>query len=227
MSIIYNLLSDFSTPAISDALDVYGINGGLEGLHPIFPGAKIVGFAYTLLYVEVKPGELAEAGDFIDNVPAGNVIVIANQGRTFCTVWGDILTFAAKQRGIAGTIIDGCCRDIERIQALNYPIFSKSSYMKSGKNRVKLAAKQVPIKIGETIIQPGDIIFADASGALAIPKNIANKIIKTAEKIQAMESNILADLADGARLQETRKKHKYNEFALAIVHSLQGEIGHE
>src|SRR3990167_752449 len=137
---LHDRLNEYSTPCISDALDSFGINGGLEGILPLNRGVKIVGPAFTLNYQLVDPNEGGVAGEFIDEVEPGSVIVIANNGRLSCTVWGDILSIVAKNKGILGTVIDGCCRDVEEITKVNYPIFSKSAYMKSGKNRVKLVA---------------------------------------------------------------------------------------
>lgn len=72
---------------------------GLEGLKALGPGMALAGPAYTLQYEPVPEGEAAQAGEFIDEVPEGHVVVIANGGRQYCTVWGDLLTYAAKIRG--------------------------------------------------------------------------------------------------------------------------------
>ena len=71
----------------------------------------MAGRAWTLLYGPAAnpPGTV---GDYIDDVPPGSVIVLDNGGRDNATVWGDILTEIAKRRGIAGTVIDGVCRDV-------------------------------------------------------------------------------------------------------------------
>ena len=63
-------------------------------------------------------------GDFIDDVATGDVVVIDNGGRKDCTVWGDIMTQYAGLRGIAGTVIDGVCRDVNRAISDDYPIFT-------------------------------------------------------------------------------------------------------
>ena len=71
----------------------------------------MAGRAWTLLYGPAAnpPGTV---GDYIDDVPPGSVIVLDNGGRDNATVWGDILTEIAQRRGIAGTVIDGMCRDV-------------------------------------------------------------------------------------------------------------------
>ena len=91
-------LLNYSTACISDALDSLGINGGLESILPIAQGMKLVGPAYTLSYQLSLPNENSVAGEFIDEVEAGSVVVISNNGLTSCTVWGDILTMVAQKK---------------------------------------------------------------------------------------------------------------------------------
>jgi 4-hydroxy-4-methyl-2-oxoglutarate aldolase len=203
-----------SIACISDALDTYGINGGLSGIVPVTPGLKCVGLAYTLAYEPVQEGELGKAGDFIDEVPADHVVVIHNGGRLDCTVWGDILTYVAKSRGVKGTVIDGCCRDVPEIIAMNYPIFSKGRYMKSGKNRVFLAAKQSPIQMADKWVHPGDLVCADDSGVIVVPQESVLDVLSRALEIEKMESELITDLKSGLSLVLAREKHRYNQFAL-------------
>ncbi len=106
-------LKTFSTPTISDALDKLGIPGACHGIAPLFNEARACGPAFTVRYVPFG-AEGGTVGDFIDDVPAGAIIVLDNQGRTDCTVWGDIMTTLAGAKKIGGTVIDGVCRDVER-----------------------------------------------------------------------------------------------------------------
>ena len=112
------------TATLSDALDKLGIAGQCYRIKPRDPEFRMAGRAWTLLYGPAgnPPGTV---GDYIDDVPAGSVIVLDNGGRDNATVWGDILTEIAHRRGIAGTLIDGVCRDTHLCRALGYPVFSK------------------------------------------------------------------------------------------------------
>jgi len=101
------LFAGLDTPGVSDALDKLGLPGQCLGVMPLANyDTVLVGPAYTVQYVSAStpPGTV---GDFIDDVAPGDVVVIDNQGRTDCTVWGDIMTQYAGQRGIAATVIDG------------------------------------------------------------------------------------------------------------------------
>ncbi len=125
--------------SISDAMDKIGIPSGLYGIKPITPGTVMCGQAFTVRYVPC--GEIkGTVGDFLDDVEPGQVCVLDNGGRDYCTVWGDIMAMTASLKGIAGTLIYGVCRDIKDIHKIKYPIFSNGFYMVTGKDRVEVAA---------------------------------------------------------------------------------------
>lgn len=136
------------TSNVSDALDKLRISGQCLGLRPLASSFRMVGIAFTVRYVPVGPGG-GSVGDFVDDLEPGQVPVLDNAGRLDATVWGDLLTATAHSRGTPGTVIDGVCRDIDCCLELGYPIFSRGSWMRTGKDRVKAEAYQVPVSIGE------------------------------------------------------------------------------
>jgi regulator of RNase E activity RraA len=171
----------------------------------------MAGRAWTLLYGPAgnPPGTV---GDYIDDVPAGSVIVLDNGGRDNATVWGDILTEIAHRRGIAGTLIDGVCRDTHLCRALGYPVFSKDHWMRTGKDRVQVEATGVPVTIGEARVAPGDIVKGDSDGAVVIPQAHEDRVLDTAEAIEAAEEKIRNAVRSGLRLDEARKQFNYHQL---------------
>src|ERR1044072_2204155 len=99
------------TTAISDALDRLGIAGQCLNIKPLDHRFRLTGRAFTILYGPAgkPPGTV---GDYIDDVPPGYGVVPDHGGRETATVWGDILTWIAHPRGVAGPAIDGPCRDV-------------------------------------------------------------------------------------------------------------------
>lgn len=202
---------------MSDALDMLGLGEtGLLGLTRMsgVGGGAIAGPAYTLRFVPVEAGRAAPAADYIDDVPPGSVVVMANDGITYCTVWGDLLAVVALSRGIKGTVIDGMCRDLGEIRALGYPLWSKGSYMKSGKQRVRLEAVQVPVTVCGVRVEPGDLVVADDAGALTVPADAAEAVADRILKVAEVEAAIRRDLAEGVTLREARARHGYNALGL-------------
>lgn len=200
-----------STPTISDALDMLRLTGGCLGLRPIVLGHKIAGPAFTVRYI---PGgtDKTGAGDFLDDVPAGSVVVIDNGGRTYCTVWGDLMTRVAKRNGLAGTVIDGVCRDVALIRELEYPMFTRGAFMMTGKGRMRLTAVQEPVTAGDIVVSPGDLMVADDSGVLAIPQSRTEEVLRTALDIGAREDRIKDMIEKGLTLKEARMREGYHKI---------------
>lgn len=197
------------TATLSDALDKLGIAGQCHRIKPRSGGFRMAGRAWTLLYGPAG-NPAGTVGDYIDDVPPGSVIVLDNGGRDNATVWGDILTEIAHRRGIAGTVIDGICRDTALCLDLGYPVFSKDHWMRTGKDRVQVEATGVPVNIGDARVAPGDILKGDADGVVVIPKAHEDRVLDTAEAIEAAEDAIRQAVRGGMRLDEARKLHKYH-----------------
>jgi 4-hydroxy-4-methyl-2-oxoglutarate aldolase len=206
---IINEIEKLSTSTISDAMDKLGIEGTCLGIAPLDISFRMIGRAFTLKYEPVGVDK-GNVGDFIDDVKAGDIVVIDNAGRFDCTVWGDILTTMASMKGIGGTLIDGVNRDTNRSLELKYPIFSRSRFMRTGKDRVQSEAVNVPISIASVRVRPGDIIFGDADGAIVIPKEHEEQILQIAKEIEHAEDEIRSAIAKGMRLDEARKLFKYH-----------------
>lgn len=199
------------TATLSDALDKLGIAGQCYRIKPRSGGFRMSGRAYTLLYGPAAnpPGTV---GDYIDDVPPGSIIVLDNGGRDNATVWGDILTEIAHRRGVAGTVIDGVCRDVALCQQLGYPVFSKDHWMRTGKDRVQVEATNVTVNIGDARVQPGDIVRGDADGVIVIPKQHEDQVLATAEEIEHAENAIREAVRGGMRLDEARRQFRYHQL---------------
>ena len=199
------------TATLSDALDKLGINGQCYRIKPRSSAFRMAGRAWTLLYgpAGIPAGTV---GDYIDDVPPGSVVVLDNGGRENATVWGDILTEIAHRRGIAGTVIDGICRDVALCLELGYPVFSKDHWMRTGKDRVQVEATGVPVNIGDVRVVPGDLVRGDADGVVVIPAAFENQVLDAAEAVEVAESRIREAVRGGMRLDEARKHFKYHQL---------------
>lgn len=196
------------TSTLSDALDRLGLPGSVDGLRPMNAGARVAGQAVTLCYLPVGAAG-GTVGDFLHLAAPGDVIAIDNRGREDCTVWGNILTEAAQAKGIAATVIDGVNRDVGESRAFGYPIWSRSAHSRTGKDRVALEATNVPIVLGTVRVEPGDLICADDSCVVVVPRARAAEVLRLAEEIDAKEAAILVDLRAGVDLAEARRRHGY------------------
>ena len=200
------------TATISDALDKLRISGQCLGIKPRNHDFRLAGRAYTILYGPLDSDNPGTVGDFIDKLDEGTVVVIDNGGREDATVWGDILTYLADKKGLAGTVIDGACRDVHLCLELGYPIYSRSYSMRTGKDRVQVDGEQVPVNIGDARVLPGDLMRGDADGVICIPKSREDEVLDVAEQIDQAENQIRKYLEEGKTIAEARKEMKYHSL---------------
>jgi len=199
------------TTSLSDAMDRIGIGGQCLGIKPLDPNFRLTGRAFTILYgPSGKPS--GTVGDYIENVPVGHVVVLDNGGRENATVWGDILTEVAHTRGVAGTVIDGACRDTALARELGYPMFSRSYSMRTGKDRVQLEAMGGAVNIGDARVNQGDILRGDADGVVALPREHEETILTIAEEIDHVEGEIRKAVRGGLSLTEARARFGYHSL---------------
>lgn len=202
-------LNKAGTTALSDALDRLAIDGQALGIMPVSRDMRFAGRAYTIRMVPVGLTG-GSVGDYIDEVKPGEVVVIDNDGRLDATVWGDILTWVASERGIAGTVIDGVCRDSARCVELEYPVFARGNTMRTGKDRVTADAYNVPIQVSGVRVAPGDWLVGDGDGVVSIPQERAEQVLTIAEEIEAVEDKIRASVKQGKRLDDAREELGYH-----------------
>lgn len=209
-------LNVLGVTTLSDALDRLAIAGQVIGILPVARGMKFAGPAFT---VQMLPVGLTNGivGDYIDDVPEGAVVAIDNGGKPDQTVWGDILTRVAHGKGLAGTVIDGVCRDSDCCVGLNYPVFSCGVTMRTAKDRSTAHAYHVPIQLAGVRIEPGDWLAGDSDGVVAIPAGRIDDVIGVAEQIDAAEKAILAAVDKGMRLDDARRADGYHALQSRVA----------
>jgi 4-hydroxy-4-methyl-2-oxoglutarate aldolase len=204
-------LAALSTSAVSDALDRLGIAGQALGIVPMDRAFRLAGRAWTLRYGPVGQ-DRGTVGDYIDDLGPGDVVVLDNQGRLDATVWGDLLTTTAHRRHLAGTVIDGVCRDVGRSLTLGYPVFSRGNWMRTGKDRVRVEATQVPVSVGGVRVEPGDLLLGDGDGLVVVPAARAEEVLRAAGEIERAENAIRAAVESGTPLRDARRAAGYHDL---------------
>ena len=202
--------SKLDCATLSDAMDKLGLNGVCRDIKPRDHSFRMTGRAFTVLYGPIDSQSPGTVGDFLDDLSPGVVVVLDNGGREDATVWGDIMTQLAHVKGIAGTVIDGACRDIALCIELGYPIYSRSYSMRTGKDRVQVDGMQVPVNIGNARVRPGDLLVGNADGVVVIPQEREDEVLDVAETVETAENAIRSAVANGMSLRQARQKMGYH-----------------
>jgi regulator of RNase E activity RraA len=176
--------------AVSDALDTLELPGATTGIRPLWGvPAPVAGRVRTVLAGSRQSGKPAQhiAAAAIEAADPGDVLVIANGGRTDVSSWGGILTLAAGRRGIGGVVIDGACRDIAESAEQGFPVFGRAVVPVSARGRIVQLAMDEPVEFAGVVVRPGDAVLADGNGVVFVPAAELDRVVQLAERIAARE----------------------------------------
>ncbi|MEU7857983.1 RraA family protein [Nonomuraea sp. NPDC049141] len=191
--------------AVSDALDQLGLPSGVGGIRPLWGPAAVVGFAVT---VGLEPRTDGPAGAHIattavESSDDQSVIVVDNQGRTDVSCWGGILSLGAAQRGVRGVVADGVCRDVAEARELGFPVFSRGSIPVTARGRLRQRSTGEPVSVAGLTVEQGDVLVADETGLVVVPRDRAEEVAEIATAIVARERAIADEVRAGASLSQT------------------------
>ena len=197
---------------IADILDELGQkNSALDyRIRPLSPGMVVMGTAFTILATDVyaEPQEPYKLElEAVDNIQPGDVVVATTNGSTASGFWGELLSTAAKGHGCRGVVLDGLTRDAAKIIKMDFPVFVRGFIPYDSKGRTDVIAYQVPIRCGDALINPGDIVFADCDGAVAVPRKIAVEVIEKARDKIAGENKVKEELLSGMSARDVFEKY--------------------
>ena len=195
---------------VADALDALGFDGAMTGLTPVTLGLKFYGPALTVRMLRGTAStfgadEIA-LGQILERARAGDVIVI-DVGGAPVTVWGELTTIAAQNKGIAGLVVDGAVRDADIIRKARFPVMTRHIVPTAGKTRLRLGSvNEEPVLCGGVSVQPGDFIFADETGVVVSPQSKLEAVVEGVQKIQAREAEHKKHLAKGLSYLEAARQ---------------------
>ena len=165
------------------------------GIKPLYHTMKVAGPAYT---VETPPTAFLSILEAIRLAPSGSVLVINAHGNQTVGHLGDLIALACQVRKIAGIVIDGAVRDVEDIIKMGFPVFARGAIPHG--NLLQAGTINQPIHCGGIQINPGDMIFADATGVLAFPQAKAQAIYDQAVVIANRELGLVQQINAGKTL---------------------------
>ncbi|MDO8032848.1 RraA family protein [Janthinobacterium sp. SUN128] len=207
---VFTQARGLSSAEVSDALDYFGLPGSVPGIVPVAGPQRLFGPAFTVRFAPIDSQCPGTVGDYLDDIPAGAIAVLDNTGRGDCTVWGGIMSHLAAHRSVAGTVIDGVCRDTAEADAAGYPLFALGHFMRTGKDRVQVDAVGAPVSLAGVRVAPGDIVVADQDGVVIVPAGRAHAVFQRALAMQAVEHAIVAAALDGMPLRDARRQFGYH-----------------
>ncbi|KAL1736153.1 ribonuclease E inhibitor RraA/Dimethylmenaquinone methyltransferase [Schizophyllum commune] len=222
-------LSELSTCEISDALIKLGVpHGGLlPDIHLKAPSqdARICGPAYTVKMVLSSDTSAPKlSGHFVDQAPAGSVIVIDAPPETKNAVWGGLMSAGAQARGALGVVISGRCRDLAEHRSLGFPVFARgqstlgqSPFTRPSEINVPLTIAPIPNLAPQpnsedafpaAVVSPGDWIVGDEDGVVVVAQSLEQEVVEKALKGREVDARCMEDIKAGKGVQASFKLHR-------------------
>lgn len=198
---------DLSAAVLSDILDHLGLREHtLSGsIRPLAPGLVLAGRAAPMILADtfaVEPDPYRLAIEAIDRLRASDVVLLYSPGSSRAAIWGELFSTAARGRGARGAILDGLCRDVEKIVEMRFPVFARGTCPLDSAGRQTVVNYDCRVKSGDAEILPGDILFADSDGIVAIPQRAEQEVIANAFEKARTENMVRDALQKGMTLRQ-------------------------
>ncbi|MGE9289734.1 MAG: RraA family protein [Puniceicoccales bacterium] len=204
---------DLYTGAVNDVLREFCLlQQALPGhIVPLREYRTVAGFAFTVKSApNVKiSGEMTFRTQMLGELGEDAFVVWDTTQDEKATLWGGVMTATAKGLKVKAACIDGGIRDTHQILEADFPVFYKYRISNGSLGRCLITHYQIPIKIGDVDVQPGDVVLGDIDGVLVVPRKIAYDVLLRAEEIKRNEKEIFGWVADGQTVQEITEKGGY------------------
>jgi regulator of RNase E activity RraA len=194
---IIERLAKLDTCSVSDALDSLKLAGATWGVRPQWQCPRIAGRAVT---VKIKPVGLQQPTQHL-----GTPAIEAAQS-------GGLLSLSAKLKGLSGVVIDGACRDIDEARDLEFPVYARGVVPMTARGRVMQESFNQEIQFAGVQVHPGDLVIADGSGVVLIPREKEAEVLDAAEMVFHKEAQMAEGIRKGSSSLEMLEKLGYERM---------------
>ncbi len=204
--------------AIADVLALWGDDGWLTP--PLSPVVAATGAILGRVRIVVLAAASASASagpsltpmyDLMSTDLSGRFVIFAGAHPVGGAVWGEILTFAARQRNACGAVVDGFVRDVPAMNELGVPVYARAVCVGGPNGRAHVVGVDVETHVGGVVIDPDDHVVADATGCVRIRAARLGEVLGAARRYAAAEQQVTDALTAGEPLSSA---YRYKKLAV-------------
>jgi len=209
-----------------DSASIADAQQGMNVMHPrirsLVSGNLIAGPAFT---VRAHLGSMMTVQRALLEAQPGDIIVVSASGDIQAGgLWGGIMAAEAKRRAFKGIVIDGASRDSHDLREIGFPTFAAGVTPRLGTN-LQIGLTQVPVSCGGVAVQPGDWIFGDDDGVVAIPSHMVETILEVAEAVKRKEGEVTLRVLAGENMADVLGFHRFIAENQETISVLSGQEG--
>ncbi len=200
------------TAVLADIMDSLGFKDQVMSyeIHPLYPGASLVGRSATMLAVETYliPDQLYDKQlELLDDLKPGEVVVVSMVGTRPAALWGELISTHCRAKGGRGALVGGWSRDIRAITAMDFPVFGKGLVPADSRGRYNVVETRTKILVGEVAVNDGELIVADSDGCVVIPQPIEDEVVSKATEKVSGENTVRDILAKGDSIRRVFQEY--------------------
>jgi regulator of RNase E activity RraA len=145
--------------------------------------------------------------DAMDSLSPGDVVVHSTDHGGNNAPWGELMSTIARHHGAVGCVCDSQIRDTIRIIKMQFPVYYAGIRPLDSMGRGRVMAYDVPVKCGDVLVNPHELVFADYDGVVVIPRAVEQKVLELALEKVGKENASRKELLEGSSLRTVYDKY--------------------
>lgn len=204
------------TGVVCDILDTLGFRTQAmhQRIRPLLPDIHACGFvgrARTIRWMEtdyvIEADPYGLELDVMDSLQPGDAVIHSTDSSGTNAPWGELMSTIAKRNGAVGCVCDSQIRDCVRIIEMDFPVYYAGIRPLDSKGRARVMEYDVPVRCGEVLVNPGDLVFADFDGVVVIPWTVEKDVLSQALEKAGKENASRQELLAGKTLKQVYAKY--------------------
>ena len=198
-------------PAVCDILDSLGFRQQAmhQRIRPLLPDMRRCGFAGRARTIRWMDTDYVVAADpygleleAMDSLKPGDAVIHSSDFSGGNAPWGEFMSTVAKHNGAVGCVCDSQIRDCVRIVEMGFPVYYAGIRPLDSQGRARVMAYDVPVRCGEVLVNPGELVIADFDGVVVVPRQVEKDVLRLALEKVGKENASRQALLEGKSLRE-------------------------